>query len=213
MTPADERILQLLEKWHASLELHDRYLDLSDAEYQQIQPWPPHQRPNRVVVQLARQRVADLRRILQGRLATGDQSLSEALELMSFLTNLVGSQNVQRFIPLAEPAKEGKKAPARTAKAPRPEPKPTGTTTRTRTMPKLKPRPGARVPGAADQTEINAVMADAVRLLGWGKEWHELPDAIARIEGRPDRAAIQRMLKTHRTDIERRTERADDAER
>lgn len=214
MTPADERILQLLDKWEASLKLHSRYLDLSEAEYRQVQPWPSHQRPSRVIVQLASQRIADLKRILQGRLATGDPSLSEALELMSFLTNLVGSQNVERFIPLADASKEGKQAEVRTPKPARSDAKSSNTTTRIRTMRTPRPKPVARGPSqSADATLINSVMKDAVRLLGWGKEWHELPEAIARIEGRPDRTAIQRMLKTRRDEIEKRAERADDGDR
>jgi hypothetical protein len=48
MTPADERILQLLGKWRASLELHLRYARLSDDEYWLVQPWPRHERPTEV---------------------------------------------------------------------------------------------------------------------------------------------------------------------
>ena len=55
---------------------------------------------------MAQQRVADLTRLVQTRIAAGDPSLSEALELMSFLTNLVGSQHVERFIPVAEPEQQ-----------------------------------------------------------------------------------------------------------
>lgn len=184
MTPADERIVQLLGRWQASLELHARYLDLPDSEYQKVQAWPPHQRPNRMVVTLARQRIVDLQRIVQGRIAAGDPSLSEALELMAFLATLVGSQGLERFIPLAEPRTEpGAAAPrARTRKA----------------------------ASTADQTQATAIIKDAVRLLSWGKEWHELPEAIARIAGRPDRTGVQKVLKARREEIERRLKRADD---
>ena len=106
MTPADERILQLLAKWQKSLELHTRYTRLSDDQYWLVQPWPQHQRPSPWIVDLASQRLADLLRIVQSRIAAGDPSLSEALELMSFLANLVGSQHVQRYIPMAEPAQQ-----------------------------------------------------------------------------------------------------------
>ena len=106
MTPADERVLALLQKWQKSLDLHARYADLPEDQYWLVQPWPNHQRPTKWVIDLARQRLADLQKIVQTRLATGDQSLSEGLELMSFLTNLVGSQHVERFVPIAEPERE-----------------------------------------------------------------------------------------------------------
>ena len=106
MTPADDRVLQLLQKWQKSLDLHARYADLPEDQYWLVQPWPNHQRPTKWVVDLARQRLADLQNIVKTRLASGDPSLSEALELMSFLTNLVGSQHVERFVPIAEPERE-----------------------------------------------------------------------------------------------------------
>ena len=116
MTPADDRVLQLLQKWQKSLDLHSRYADLPEDQYWLVQPWPNHQRPTKWVVDLARQRLADLQNIVKTRLATADPSLSEALELMSFLTNLVGSQHVERFVPIAEPERERQlekaKAPA-----------------------------------------------------------------------------------------------------
>ena len=37
----------------------------------------------------------------------GDSKFAEALELMAFLANLVGIQNIQRFIPLARVADPG----------------------------------------------------------------------------------------------------------
>ena len=101
MTPADDRVLQLLQKWQKSLDLHARYADLPEDQYWLVQPWPNHQRPTKWVVDLARQRLADLQNIVKTRLAAADPSLSEALELMSFLTNLVGSQHVERFVPIA----------------------------------------------------------------------------------------------------------------
>ncbi len=106
MTPADDRVLQLLQKWQKSLDLHARYADLPEDQYWLVQPWPNHQRPTKWVVDLARQRLADLQNIVKTRLAAADPSLSEALELMSFLTNLVGSQHVERFVPIAEPERE-----------------------------------------------------------------------------------------------------------
>jgi hypothetical protein len=205
MTPADERIVQLLAKWRTSLDLHTRYTRLSDDQYWLVQPWPQHQRPTPWIVDLASQRLADLMRIVQTRVAAGDPSLSEALELMSFLANLVGSQHVQRYIPMAEPEQQ---RPIESlmvqddppARAPASEPAPPAQAI----TPENEPVP----PAAAQETAEAAsefdteVMRDAVRLLSWGREWHELPGAIARMAGRPKTNRIREILKTHRKSIE-----------
>jgi len=41
-----------------------------------------------------------------------------------------------------------------------------------------------------------------VRLLKWGREWHELAPAISRIAGRPGIVEIRRLLRTHKAAIE-----------
>jgi hypothetical protein len=283
MTPADERILKMIEKWRASLELHAGYSRLGDDQYWLVQPWPKHQRPTAWVVQLAQQRLADLDRIVKTRIAAGDTSLSEALELMSFLANLVGAQNVERFVPMAEPEQErpihelraataatgtvempaprppasaettGEMPVARGARnpdatgempAPRTPASPESTaempaparadTTRempalpradaTREMPALpaaarpeapREKRGARrrtvepkeSPPPRDERDLE-VVRDAVRLLGWGREWHELPEAIARMAGRPDKTRIRGILQSHRAVIERQARAA-----
>ena len=212
MTPADERVLQLLQKWQKSLDLHVRYADLPEDQYWLVQPWPNHQRPTKWVVDLARQRLADLLNIVKTRLAAADPSLSEALELMSFLTNLVGSQNVERFVPIAEAERERQLDAGATRKA-----KSTGTTS---TSSAIKPRPPAsrgrpaaraakpaaeaKPPKPLSDTAITAVVKDAARLLSWGREWHELPEAIARIAGRPTTQQVRQILKSHRAAIEQR---------
>lgn len=210
MTPADERVLQLLQKWRTSLELHGRYADLADDKYWMVQPWPKHQRPTKWVIDLARQRLTDLQNIVQARLASGDPSLSEALEMMSFLTNLVGSQHIERFVPMAEPESERQLEPAKAAKRPTAAPAPTAGTTSTSTMVKptapaaAKPKAAARVAKPANDTTITAVVKDAARLLSWGRDWHELPQAIARIAGRPDVAQVRQILRSKRGTIEQR---------
>lgn len=222
MTPADERVVQLLAKWRKSLELHAGYARLSDDQYWLVQPWPEHQRPTPWIVDLASQRLADLERILHARIATADPSLSEALELMAFLANLVGSQHVQRYIPIAEPAQ---RRPIESLLAP--DVGQTGTAVqpsmaamdRTAIQPpatpvaqqpvEADPAPAAAPPGPAtdgkptDDGEED-VVRDAVRLIGWGREWHELPAAIARMAGRPKAARIRQILKARRRDIESR---------
>jgi hypothetical protein len=163
-------------------------------------------------VDLARQRLADLQNIVKARLAAGDPSLSEALELMSFLTNLVGSQHVERFVPIAEPERERQLEKAKSAKM-------TGATSAStvlKTAPPAKPARAGGKPKAANKpprplndTTVTAVVKDAARLLSWGRDWHELPEAIARIAGRPSVAHVRQILRGSRDDIELRLAQQD----
>jgi hypothetical protein len=215
MTPADERVLQLLQKWQKSLDLHARYAELPEDQYWLVQPWPNHQRPTKWVVDLARQRLADLQNIVKTRLATADPSLSEALELMSFLTNLVGSQHVERFVPIAEPERERQLDKAKSPKS--------SSTTSTATVVKPSPPPKPAKPAGGKQkaaakaqkpvndTTVTAVVKDAARLLSWGRDWHELPEAIARIAGRPSAAQVRQILRSSKTAIEERVGQQDDS--
>jgi hypothetical protein len=213
MTPADDRVLQLLQKWQKSLDLHARYADLPEDQYWLVQPWPNHQRPTKWVVDLARQRLADLQNIVKTRLATGDPSLSEALELMSFLTNLVGSQHVERFVPIAEPERERQLDKARAPKAtgstatatvlkPAPPPKPARAAAG-------KPKAASKAPKPVNDTTVTAVVKDAARLLSWGRDWHELPEAIARIAGRPSVAQVRQILRNSKGAIDERLAQQD----
>ena len=207
MTPADDRVLQLLLKWQKSLDLHARYADLPEDQYWLVQPWPNHQRPTKWVVDLARQRLADLQNIVKTRLAAGDPSLSEALEMMSFLTNLVGSQHVERFVPIAEPERERQLEKARA-------PKTTGaTSTSTVLKPAPPPKPARagtrqksanKAPKPVNDTTVTSVVKDAARLLSWGRDWHELPEAIARIAGRPTIQQVRQILRGNKDAIEQR---------
>ena len=105
-TPADQRLLELLEKWLKSLELHLRYSSLDGDSYLQVQPWPEHQRPSRWIIELAMQKARALRAQVEERIKMGDARFSDSLELMTFLANLLGSEHIERFIPLADPATE-----------------------------------------------------------------------------------------------------------
>jgi hypothetical protein len=128
MSSADERVEELLDRWMTSLELHAKYLALDDAAYARAEDWPKHQRPTRWVVGLARQRLLDLRAQIAQRRQAGDASFADALELMSFLSGLLGSEHIERFIPLA------------TGKAPAPDTAASGTVQ----QPRLRsPRPKA----------------------------------------------------------------------
>lgn len=103
MTPADRRINELIEKWLMSIDLHLKHVELNDAAYARVQAWPKHERPTRWVLEVARQKILELKAQCETRQDMGDGKFSESLELMAFLANLVGIQHIQRFIPLAEP--------------------------------------------------------------------------------------------------------------
>lgn len=225
MTPADHRVAELIDRWIASIDAHLRYTELSDREYAQVQAWPPHDRPTKWVLEVAKQKVLELKTQCEARRGMGDSKFAESLELMAFLSNLVGLQHIQRFIPLATP---NAVAPDSTVEAKRPT-KPARADDSTREMPKLKVSPQipakpqqAPTPKAAAKPEPKKgiaskggpapvsltpqlqakIVADAIRLLKWGKEWHELADLIARIAERPPAGEIRKVLRTHKAEIE-----------
>ncbi|HYJ42476.1 MAG TPA: hypothetical protein VEW08_16925 [Steroidobacteraceae bacterium] len=97
---------------------------------------------------------------------------------------------------LAQPRREAKRDPGRPATikpqpAARPQPP-------VRSPPSVKPR---KAPSTVTAPE-HVVIADAVRLLGWGKQWHELADMIARLSERPSPSEIRRILRTYRDQID-----------
>jgi hypothetical protein len=242
-TPADQRLLELLDKWLKSLELHVRYASLDDDSYLKIQPWPEHQRPSRWIIDLARQKAAALQNQVEERVKMGDVKFSESLELMGFLANLVGAEHIERFIPLAG---------ADTERAVTPAP-PDGQTpgpaqvaaTGTREMPKFvaskeRPREPAGTAGvarsernsagkpagtpAADTPAVAAasdgaprplsaeamhdqVIADAARLVQWGRKWYELAELISSMADRPSLIDVRRILKDNKTVIDKKAGR------
>jgi len=271
MTPADRRITELIDKWLTSIELHLQYTELSDPAYARAQPWPKHDRPTRWVLEVARQKVLELKQQCETRQAMGDSKFSESLELMAFLANLVGIQHIQRFIPLADPTKADTAAgTSQTVEAPTviragPARARHSSEEPTREMPRLKTvqvepdrvaedavpvisdeitrqdlpvavparsipssRPAPKINPAAPQPakpaprraaaqaappkpaaplDMNGkVIADAVRLLKWGKSWHELPELIERIGERPPAAEIRKVLRANKADIEKATQ-------
>ncbi len=168
-TPADQRLLDLVEKWLSSLELHLTYASLDDDSYSKVQPWPPHQRPNRWVISLAKQRTLALKAQIEERVQLGDVRFSEALEMMAFLANLVGAQHIERFIPAAEKEREQPLPPAApdlstmTSPTKVAEIVPPPGATATREMPKfLTPKPRGPAPAGTAQvarTERRATRA------------------------------------------------------
>jgi hypothetical protein len=281
-TPADQRLLELLEKWLTSLELHAKYSSLDDDSYSQIQAWPEHQRPSRWIVDLAMQKAKDLKNQVQERIELGDAKFSDSLELMTFLANLVGSQHIERFIPLAEtdgerplqpaspdappappdsvtgtrempkflmgtqhapappgtaqvarserktpeakaakpaahPAAPGKPAPAPTAKpapAPTANPAPASaansapaSTAKPSTAARVAGKPAkaasaASTSGAPTAAAREQVIADAARLVQWGRKWYELAELIARMADRPSLTDVRRILKDNKAVID-----------
>jgi hypothetical protein len=234
-TPADQRILELLDRWLGSLELHSKYAALDDDAYWKVQAWVPHQRPTRWIIELATQKTRALRDLVQERIDMGDARFAEALESTIFLANLVGIQNIERFIPRADPAAGATataadeptgtlRMPAFTASMLR-EPPEAATKRVARgerkkaQKPPLRGKAAARAtapdpPGAAAdadpqltpaqraEAERAAVIADAVRLLQWGRSWHELAELIARMAGRPALTEVRRLLRENKTVID-----------
>ena len=246
MTPADRRITELIDKWLKSIELHLKYAELSDVDYACAQKWPKHDRPTRWVLEVAKQKILELKSQCESRQQMGDGKFAESLELMAFLANLVGIQHIQRFIPLADGSGPVAPSAAQTAqanaiKAGAARAKAPNTDDSTREMPRLKtvpaakpamavpvlkpapmarpepPKPVAR-PAAAGKAEAVAkssptdlkskIIADAVRLMKWGKPWHELAELIGRIADRPSVPEIRKVLRTHKTEIEAQAARA-----
>jgi hypothetical protein len=232
-TPADQRLLELLEKWLTSLELHAKYCSLDDGSYSKIQPWPEHQRPSRWIIDLAKQKALALQAQIQERIKMGDAKFSESLELMTFLANLVGSEHIERFIPLAEPANEhaleleppdGQPPAARgnAATGTREMPKfvgskqhappPAGTAAVARSERKAADvKPAARAPaynrnGPSPEAR-EQVIADAARLVQWGRKWYELAELISSMADRPHLTDVRRILKDNKAVIDEKAGR------
>jgi hypothetical protein len=273
-TPADQRLLELLEKWLKSLELHSKYCSLDDDSYWKIQPWVEHQRPSRWIIDVAKQKTLALKAHVEERVKTGDAKYSDSLELMIFLANLVGSEHIERFIPLAAAENErslaagppddtapppadtatrempifpdAKRTPDDSARTPavsvtatrempkflaaKRTPPPAGTAQVARTERKAgvpaKPaaKPAAKQPakparpsgkpapkvtpaapperdGRSDGARAQ-VIADAARLVQWGRKWYELPELIARMADRPTLPEVRRILKENKSAID-----------
>jgi len=253
-TPADQRLLELLEKWLKSLELHIKYSSLDDDSYWKVQPWTEHQRPSRWILDLAKQKTIALRQQVEERVKTHDAEFSDSLELMIFLANLVGSEHIERFIPVAEaqneralglePPDDATRTPASAITATREMPKflvtkrhvppPAGTTQVARTERKTAPaaptaqtaqtaKPAGKTAGkqpvklavgakpasqakppakAVPDAAREQVIADAARLVQWGRKWFELPELIARMADRPALPEVRRILKENKSAID-----------
>jgi hypothetical protein len=132
---------------------------------------------------------------------------------MLFLANLVGLQPAGRHLPLADPQNEQPDV--------LPAPDPASADTRrsrtarvnsrargTRTSPSIPARAAktsasqSTPPAPPLSPAARPVVEDAVRLLRWGRKWHELGELIARLPQRPTVGETRRILRAHRARIE-----------
>src|SRR5208337_4898132 len=67
--------------------------------------------------------------------------------------------------------------------------------------------PPASVPSAQIEAVRDQVIADAVRLVQWGRKWYELAELIARMADRPPLPDVRRILKDNKTAIEKKAGR------
>ncbi len=166
-TPADQRLLELCDKWLKSLELHIRYSSLDTDNYWKVQPWPEHQRPSRWIIDLAVQKAVALRSQVQERIKQGDTKFSDSLELMTFLANLIGSEHIERFIPLADPDNEVdlKARPPEAQPDPAPYPPPSAAPRRVEALepPRAAAPPPAAVAAPAAPSQPSDAGATATR--------------------------------------------------
>jgi hypothetical protein len=213
------------------------------------------------------QKTLALRTQVEERVKMGDAKYSDSLELMIFLANLVGSEHIERFIPVAEAANERPLTAAPPASdaqalgtgttttvavaavgtgatatrempkflAPKRAPPPSGTAQVARTERKpaapakpvarpatkqparmgaaAKPAPPVKAAGRGTvkaptglegpaETAREQVIADAARLVQWGRKWYELPELIARMADRPPLPEVRRILKENKSAID-----------
>jgi hypothetical protein len=159
---------------------------------------------------------------------------------MTFLANLVGSEHIERFIPVADPATErslgGESQTAPTVEAPGPaatgtrempkfvagtrrEPPPSGTAQVARTERKAAAPAKSAPPAPTSSSESTSagqgpseevreqVIADAVRLVQWGRKWYELAEVIANMADRPHLTDVRRILKDNKAVIDKKAGR------
>ncbi len=69
--------------------------------------------------------------------------------------------------------------------------------------PPKKPAAQAERPGPSEAAK-DRVIADAARLVQWGRKWFELPELIARMADRPSLPDVRRILKENKAAIEKK---------
>lgn len=218
---ADQRLLDLLEKWLSSLELHLKYSSLDEVSYSQIQPWPVHQRPNRWIIELAKQKALDLRKQVQERVTADDATFADSLEQMIFLANLLGAEHIERYIPFADANTERMLSLGVPLLQDEVSAK---STTGTREMPKFDVTQRRATPHGASTPSVthtvdaatggetrnpmhDQVIADAARLVQWGRKWYELAELISAMADRPNLIEVRRILLHNKAIIDKKAGR------
>jgi hypothetical protein len=75
---------------------------------------------------------------------------------------------------------------------------------------KVAPKPPPKKPAAPpertgpSEAQQQQVIADAARLVQWGRKWYELPELIARMADRPSLPEVRRILKENKAAIEKK---------
>jgi len=85
-------------------------------------------------------------------------------------------------------------------------PEPVSTADVARTERKRTPPPGPVEPAA--QTMHDLVIADAARLVQWGRKWYELAELISSMANRPSLIDVRRILKDNKTVIDKKAGRS-----
>jgi hypothetical protein len=80
-----------------------------------------------------------------------------------------------------------------------------GTATPVRTAPRVSAEAAPAAPKPSTDLK-GKIIGDAVRLLKWGKQWHELADLIARIADRPAVPEVRKILRAYKSEIEAKAE-------
>jgi len=82
----------------------------------------------------------------------------------------------------------------------------------------VKPAPAAPAPPSSSESASagqegpsqdvrEQVIADAVRLVQWGRKWYELAEVIAKMADRPHLTDVRRILKDNKAVIDKRAGR------
>jgi hypothetical protein len=100
-------------------------------------------------------------------------------------------------------------APHRT----RPATAPARSAERARAAPRATRKPATAPPAKANTSPATLdkaaalVVADAVRMLNWGREWPQIAGLIARLADRPSEQDVWKILRSHRATIEAQAKR------
>ncbi|HEY2463452.1 MAG TPA: hypothetical protein VGI32_05295 [Steroidobacteraceae bacterium] len=116
-------------------------------------------------------------------------TVSATREMPKFL----GSKRAPAPAATAQVARNERKVAAVVKPAPRAQPK----------SPPKKPAAQAERAGPSDAAR-DQVIADAARLVQWGRKWFELPELIARMADRPNLPDVRRILKENKVAIEKK---------